>query len=119
MAGTGNANKSVNIEIRSDADLRNWSTAVADDLRKLADDLGLIEMELNGRLRAIPSADGKSSAAKARNVVYHIKLARSLVWAARKSILGVYKAFMKQFGAEIEAVKAKSTKKAEALTITK
>jgi hypothetical protein len=118
MAGTSNVNKAVMIEISSDEDLKNWVKTVADALRQLADDFEIVEMQLNGKLRKMPTVDGKPANAKARNVVMHVKVARSMVWAARKSVLGVYKAFLKQFSAEIEATKSKKKATAEALKIT-
>ena len=117
MATTTNVNKAVTIEIVSDEDLKRWVTTVADGLRKLADDFELVEMQLGGRLRAMKVVEGSANA-KARNVVMHIKMARSMIWAARKSTLGVYKAFLKQFGPEIEAVRKPTAKAKEGLVIS-
>ncbi len=108
MATVKNA---VNVDIKDEVTLHQWVISVADMLRVLSDDLQLVEAQLNGRLRAIPSVDGKNSNGKARNVVSHVKQARLFVWAARKSTLGVYKAFQRQFGPELAA--AKKPKKTE------
>lgn len=105
MATTTNVNKAIMVEINSDEDLRQWSIAGADGLRKLADDLELVEAQLAGKLRKMKTVDGSSPNGRARNVVMHVKSARLFVWAARKSVLGVYKAWLKQFAAEIDAAK--------------
>jgi hypothetical protein len=112
------ATGAVNIDIKTDEDLRKYSIKVADDLRKMCDDFALVEAQLNGRLRAMQSLDGKSSARKARNVVMHIKTTRLYIWAGRKAVLGVYKSFLKQFGPEIAAIKNPTKKPAEALKVT-
>lgn len=116
MAGTGNANKSVLVEIKSAADLQKWSIGLGDDFRKMCDDMQLVEMQLNGRLRAIRVIEGSASQ-KARAVTYQLKLARSLTWAARKAILGVYKKFLREFAAELDAVNGPK-KKQDALDLT-
>jgi len=102
--------KSIAIEINSDEDLKNWSKTVGEDLRKIADDLEILEAILFGKLRKMKMVDGSNPIGPARNVTRHVKTARLMIWAARKSCLGVYKSFLKQFGAEIEAVKRPKTK---------
>jgi hypothetical protein len=111
-----NVNKAVTVEILTDEDLHKWVLTVADGLRKLADDLELVEMQLSGRLRNMKVVEGNANS-KTRNVVMHIKMARVTIWSARKSILGVYKAFLKQFGPEIEAVRKPTAKAKEGLVI--
>lgn len=119
MAGTGNANKSVLQQLNNDEDLRKFSITLADDFRKISDDLEIVEALLHGKLKNMKMVDGSKPNARARNVVAHVKSTRLCVWAARKYTLGIYKSFLKNFAAEIDAAKKPQNKKSnEALVIT-